>query len=102
MIAIVWIKVEGKKRYSSWVAGLVQAFKTKPDTKENEIAVKLTLEIPDAIFEEPVFEANIKLPAVVRNLPERTEIARNVSAALSKELGYKVKIEIPEEKHESP
>jgi hypothetical protein len=91
----VWLKVEGKERYGRVVAGPVHAFKTKPGVGPKEIAVRLTLEIPDSVFEEPVFEAKATLPDVKRSVPIRAEVAANVAKALSDNMGFKVRVEIP-------
>lgn len=76
MQAVVWLKVAGKKQYSNWRAGTITASKTKPNTSDREIAIKFTIDIPDEVFEEPVYEAEIKMPKVTRKLPEITEIAK--------------------------
>jgi hypothetical protein len=51
-----WSKIGAKNYGSFWRMKGVQAFSSKPATKGNEIAVKVTLDMPDAVFEEPVFK----------------------------------------------
>lgn len=36
--------------------------KNKPTLEENEVAVKLTVTLPDSVFNEPVATAEIKVP----------------------------------------
>lgn len=100
MISEVWLKIAAKKRYTAWVPGTVQAFKTKPTVNDKEIAVKITIEIPDEVFEEPVYEAKVILPKITRQLPEKIEIANAVQKELSKHLGFKVKLEMNEPEEE--
>jgi len=96
MNTIVWLRIEGKKNYGRWVAGAVSSFKSKPETSDREIAFKLNLEIPDSVFEEPIFEASLKLPENFKSFPDMTEIQKNISSELSKQTGFKVKVSLPE------
>lgn len=88
----VWLKIEGKKRYNNWGPGHVQAFKTKPACNDNEIAVKPNIEIPDTVFEEPVFECRLKLPDVKKELPEMSEVLRGTEKILSDKIGFRVRL----------
>lgn len=93
MIFEIWLKCAASKRGGHyWRPGTVTASKSKPSTNENEIAVRLKLEIPSEVFEEPVFEATMKLPDVTRKLPETIEIAREVSSVLKERLGFKINL----------
>lgn len=92
----VWLKIEGKKHYGNWRAGNIQAYKTKPSTSDREITVKVILEIPDEVFEEPVYEVSMKLPKPTHSVPNMSEVSKSVEKELSKQMGFKVKIEIPE------
>jgi hypothetical protein len=99
MDATIWLKIEGKKWRgfaSKWELGKVSVSKSKPATDEHEIAVKLSLEIPDAVFEEPVFEVKLKMPDTTRRVPDWSEISSDVAGALTKRLGFKVKLEVPQ------
>lgn len=95
MIATIWLKIGAKKKYGKWQVGQVHAFKLKPDTRDTEVAFKLTLDIPDEIFEEPVYEAKLSLPKVTRQFPESTEVLRQVEEQLTKRMGFRVKLEMP-------
>lgn len=95
MTVQIWIKVAATKKPWGWKTGPVQAFKVKPSTKGNEIALRLEIEIPDEVFEEPIFEAKLVLPKTSRKLPEMTEISKAVGAELSKQMGFRVKLDIP-------
>ena len=97
MNATVWIKVAAKKQYGRLQPGTVHAFKTKPATRENEVVVRINLEIPDAVFEDPVFEAKVVLPETVKSFPEKIEIAQQLGQALSEKMGFIVKVDMGEE-----
>lgn len=94
MLAEFWIKLEGKKnRYRTWDCGNIETRKSKPTTKANEIAIKLSVEIPDSYFETPDFSAKITVPADSVNKPVITPIVQdNIGKLLSEQLGFKVHI----------
>lgn len=94
MKADFYVKISGKKRYANWSLGHVQAFKTKPATDEQEVAVKFSIDIPDEVFDEPIYEAKLTLPKITRQLPEVSEITKALQTEMSKKLGFKVKIDI--------
>jgi hypothetical protein len=93
----VWLKITAKKKYSRWEIGQVTAFtKAKPTCKANEIAVKLTLSIPDNLFDEPAYEFKATLPATPRKHVEAAELSKGVAEALSLRMGMKVKVTMEE------
>ncbi len=99
MKAEVWLKIEGKRSSygtKAWSAGQVHAFKSKPNTRGNEIAIKLTLQIPDSVFAEPIFEAKLELPEGTKNFPDKVEVARHLSDAMSDRMGFRVKVDMNE------
>lgn len=91
----VWLKIEARKRYQRWQTGAIHAFKTKPTTSDSEIAIKINIEIPDEVFEEPVYEAKLVIPKVTRKMPESSEVMKRVGDELSKQFGFKVRLDIP-------
>lgn len=96
MLTEVWLKIKGKKKWQSWTASSISAFKKKPDTAEDEVALKLTLEIPDSLFEQPVFEAKIALPNIKPALPDKSEIASHIEKTMNKKFGFKIKVDMGE------
>lgn len=58
----VWLTIKAVKKYQSWEVTKVNSHIKKPKTDKNEVAIKITLDISDSLFEEPVFEAKITLP----------------------------------------
>jgi hypothetical protein len=98
MNADIWIVIRGRKYgYQSWALGSIRATKKKPAIASNEIAIRLKLEIPNAVFDEPVFEASISLPEPSINMPNKAEIADGISEAMSRNMGFKVKVSMEED-----
>lgn len=93
MNASFYICITGKKRYANnWWQGPIRVSKNKPSLKENEVAVKLEIEIPNEVFEEPVFEAKFKLPKITKQIPETAVIETAVAEELTKRMGFRVKL----------
>jgi hypothetical protein len=92
--ATIWLRIEGKKKGANWWPGEVKASKSKLSTSNKEITIKLELEIPNEVFEEPVFEAKFTLPKTTRQLPTSQEIAKEVGAELTKRMGFRVKLDM--------
>jgi hypothetical protein len=72
-----------------------------PALASSEIAVKISLEIPDAVFEKPAFEANITIPKEAISKPViETEVIDNVQALIKQNLGFEVKLQLVEPKED--
>lgn len=93
MLSTFWVKIAAKKRYRSWEPGTVEVRKLKPATKANEVAVKISVEIPDAYFETPELSAKITVPEEAVNKPVITpEVQDNLAVLISEQLGMKVHV----------
>lgn len=71
-----------------------------PALASNEIAIKLSLEVPDAIFDKPALEAKITIPEEAVSKPViSAETIDNVQDLIKQNLGFEVKLEVvtPEE-----
>lgn len=103
MEASFWAKISVKKNYSSWSSRGVTATRSKPTVKSNEVAVKVTIDIPDAYFEVPELSARIVVPANAVNQKVITpSVEHNLSELISKQLGMNVHISAtPEETPET-
>ncbi len=72
--------------------------KTKPGLDHNEIAVKVNLELPDALFKSPQLEAEIKVsdkavsPAVIP-----AEVVSDAERIIKEQTGFTVKLTVVEE-----
>ncbi len=73
--------------------GSVQAKKTKPRTASNEVAIKLDIEIPDALFMRPAMLATISIPEGSTLSSVLTATVKNdIAAALKKQAGVNITI----------
>ena len=67
----------------------------KPTTRGAEIAVKINLSIPNALFAKPTLEANIEVPtpdAFGPIIP--ADVQDNLANVLSEQLGYNVSLRV--------
>lgn len=82
----------GYKNYS------VRATKTLPDLQSGEIAVKVTLDIPDAAFTKPQFEAKVTVPkeAVSDHIID-ANVVDNVEQIIKEQTGFDVTLQAIEE-----
>ncbi len=93
MIANIWIKIEAKKQYRQWYQGRTSVFKKKPDTNKNEVAIALSIEIPDAFFETPQLKATISIPEdSVTPVHIDVDVTDNIANILSQQLGITVHV----------
>jgi hypothetical protein len=98
MITTAWLKVGSRKRGTSFAPGPVSIYKTKPSCRGGEVLVRLEINIPDAYFSDPLFEAKVNLPSPPpRALPQPAEIGKSVADALGKQLGFTVRVEMTPE-----
>ena len=90
-----WVKIEAKPGYikGTWRAGSVSTTKAKPGTKKNEVAVKVSVDIPDAYFNTPELSVNVKVPEEMVNRPIITpEVEDNIAQSIVDQLGFKVNV----------
>lgn len=95
MNAEFWIKVAARKsRYNDrWESkGTPHASQRKPACAGDEIAIKVTLDIPDALFEEPQLNVTIKVPEQREPPRVSTEMQSGIAAVISQNLGLKVRV----------
>lgn len=86
-----------KARYSydgsKYEIGELQVRKNKPKTASNEIAIKVCLDIPDAVFERPQLEASITVADDQISAPIiSADVADNIGKVLSEEIGIDVTV----------
>ncbi len=97
-----YIIVKGKKKGTySYRTYSSRMSKTNPKLDADEVAVKVTLELPDAIFDKPTFEAKINVPedAVSRPVIE-SSVIDNVQEIIKQNTGFEVRLEVVEKSPE--
>lgn len=76
--------------------GITKFRKTKPDLDWNEIAVQITLEIPDELFMRPTIEARLQIVDVPNNAYD-TEIIVNTKDLIEQQTGAKINFTVVRE-----
>jgi hypothetical protein len=88
------------KKKNKWSYGS-RMTKESPALASNEIAVKVSLEIPDAIFDKPTLQANITIPAEAVSKPViNAEVIDNVQEVIKQNTGFNVKLEVVDKDEE--
>ena len=87
----------GPYRESRREPGSVRITKKRPNTRSDELAVRLTVDIPDTLFIRPTLEARISVPGDSCNGPViNTDIADNVAQVIRDQLGVNVSVSVGE------
>lgn len=93
MKAEFWVLLSaGKNRRGLWQMNMVpQARINKPASGANQIAVRMTIEVPDSYFDEPQIHAKISIPETGGTRQELTaELSRSMAEHLKNEFGVSV------------
>ena len=87
--------IVGKRRNSKPTARLTV---TTPALESHEIAVKISLDIPEELFTKPQLEATIKVPEDSINSPViEAGVIDNIKEIVSKQLGIDLNIGVVED-----
>lgn len=82
--------------------GKVRVNKSLPNLNWDEVKIKIMLDIPDKIFEQPQLQANITIPQeAVPESPLSAKVVDNVKEAIQKATGLNFAITVQEQKEES-
>lgn len=101
-----WLKVRAvRSRYTQdkrnpdfYTPTDLKVLKSKPSTRSDEIAVKINLSIPNALFEKPVIEFRVKIPESAATLPTlEADITDDLAVRLEEQLGQRVHLTISSE-----
>lgn len=89
------VKKYGSKHWPKYSARMTAG---NPALSANEVAMRVTLELPDALFEKPQLQASIVVPddAVAAPIIDAT-VLDNIKETLSQNLGVDLNIEIVEQ-----
>lgn len=94
------IKKTGTRYLSRYSSRLT---KGSPALASNEIAVKVSIEVPDEIFEKPMLQAKVTIPKEAVSKPViNAEVIDNVESIIKQNTGFEVKLEVvePTDEHE--
>ena len=94
MKAEFWVLIGAKKPWKHWIQKSISVRKSKPSkTLRDEVAIKMCVEIPDAIFERPALEAKITVSADNLAGPVITaDVCDNIAEVLSEQLGLNMHV----------
>lgn len=92
MRAAYWIKIRGSKSYGSFKSTSPSISVNKPNVGKGEIAMKVTLEIPDDYFELPELQATIALPARGVGNIITADVQNNIADLIERDMGIKLHI----------
>lgn len=68
-----------------------------PALQSNEVAVKVSIEMPDEIFDKPSLVAELKVPKEAVSQPViSAEVIDNVQDIIKQNTGFEVKLEVVE------
>lgn len=88
------IKKGGKGYYARYTSRLT---KGNPALASNEIAVKVSIEVPDEIFDKPSLEAKITVPKEAVSQPViSAEVIDNVQEIIKQNTGFEVTLQVVE------
>lgn len=83
----------GSNRETRRETGQIRVTKKKPDTKKDEISIRIDADIPDSLFVKPTLEAKISLPEGVARGPEiSAEVAQNISEIIQQQTGMVIRL----------
>lgn len=94
-----YIIVKGKKKhtYSSYRRYSSRMSKGVPSLDADEVAVKINLELPDALFDKPSLEAKIVVPKEAVSKPViSADVIDNVQDIIKQNTGFDVRLELIE------
>jgi hypothetical protein len=75
----------------------VRTTKTKPDCMSDEIAVAITLELPESLFRRPNLQARISVPESLAPVVITPEIQQNIARVVQDQLGITLHLRAPED-----
>lgn len=92
-----YLVVSKKNRWSTRVRLSINSPRMEP----NEVAVKMKLELPDALFDKPQLQAKVSIPesSVSPQVIDATVID-NIQDAIKSVTGLEIKVSVVEEKKE--
>lgn len=86
-----WVSVAATKTGYGLRPMVPKASKNKPSLGKMEVAIKVTLDIPDGYFELPELKATITLPKTRENQPSaKVEMQQRIADNLKESLGVNV------------
>ena len=93
-IGTTYLIVQGKKKYREWELVGFRTRKTKPDLARDEVAIKLELKLPAALFEKPVLGAQIKVEGDVPQIDLSPDTVETIQDVIRSTAGLDVELTV--------
>jgi hypothetical protein len=74
----------------------VRVTRNKPDCDATEVAVKISLELPDALFKRPSLQATIKVNDDVAPVLVDADVADNIARVVKEQMGIHLHVTAPD------
>ena len=89
------VKCKKKSLYSGYRTFSSRMSKGNPKLDTDEVAVMVSIELPDALFDKPSLQANIVVPIEAVSKPIiSAEVIDNVQDIIKQNTGFEVKLQI--------
>jgi hypothetical protein len=88
-----------RKKRRGWGQLHVRATDGLPNLESGEVSIRITADLPDVLFQKPMLEAEIKVPAdEVGPTTIQAGVVDNIESIIRQNLGVDLKITIEENK----
>lgn len=92
-----WVALSAKKRGIVYQCqGTPKAYRSKPITGKDQVAIRISCDIPDSYFEEPQIAFDLKLPPKEKSRIIGADMQANMAKLLQEQLGVKVHLSVGE------
>lgn len=90
-----YLVVQGKKgHYRDWALQGFRCLKTKPDLARDEVAIKVSLRLPAALFEKPLLAASIAVDGDVPAIELEQKTIDTIQDVIRAQSGLDIKLEV--------
>jgi hypothetical protein len=93
-----WLKIGAKRQRPHYPLKRtdLSVRSAKPPCDAHEVAIKMDLDIPDALFEKPTLQASIEVPEQQTAPAIDVQVMDGLAQRLSEEFGLKIRLELGE------
>lgn len=79
----------------------VRTTRNRPDCDATEVAVRISLSLPDALFKRPSLEATIRIDDDIAPVVVNADVADNIARVVKEQMGITLHVQAPEPQPES-
>lgn len=89
-----YLIVKGVEKWGGWVLSGFTTRKTKPSVGRDEIAIKLELKLPAALFQKPLLAASIDIDGDVPVMDISSETVQTIEEVIRAQSGLDVQLSV--------